>query len=96
MEGRRAKVLAAELVAHVGGAPSAPQRLLIARAVRLVLVIEMLEKRIVEGGEIGDLAGRQLLAWVNTLRLALVALGVERPQQAPKRLADILDMKGAA
>ena len=95
MEARRAKAITAELVDHVGGDPSAPQRLLIARVVRLVLVIEMLERRIVEGGEVADLAGRQLLAWVNTLRLCLAGLGIERPQQLPTKLADVIRVKAA-
>lgn len=65
------------------------QKLLIARAAKLVVVIELLERRLIEEG-IGDLAGRQLLAWVNTLRRTLQVLGVERPQQMPKKLADVL------
>ena len=72
------------------------QRILIARASRLLVTVENLEKQIIEGGEVGDLAGRQVLAWVNSLRRILSLLRIERPQQMPKRLADVLKVKAVA
>jgi hypothetical protein len=96
LEARRERQIVAELTEHVGGAPSTVQRILIARASRLLVTVENLEKQIIEGGEVGDLAGRQVLAWVNSLRQILSLLGIERPQQMPKRLADVLKVKAVA
>ena len=95
LEGRREKEVEAELVAHVGGSPSAVQKILIARAARLTVVIELLERQVVEHGEVADLAGRQILAWIGTLSRILKLLGVERPQQMPQRLADVLKVRAA-
>lgn len=95
LEARREKEVVAELVAHVGGHPSAVQKILIARAARLTVVIELLERQVVEHGEVADLAGRQILAWVGTLSRILKLLGVERPQQMPQRLADVLRTRAA-
>src|SRR5687768_15539098 len=90
LEARREKAIVAELVTHVGGAPTPVQKLLIARAARLAVTTELIERRILESGEVGDLNGRQVLAWTNSLRQVLALLGVERPQQLPKKLADVL------
>ena len=87
-------MILAELTAHVGE-PSAVQTILIARAARLLVKVEMLEKQIIEGGEVGDLASRQVLAWVNTLRQILALLGVKSERQMPKRLADVIRVKVA-
>jgi hypothetical protein len=94
LEARREKVILAELTAHVGAA-STVQRILIARAARLLVTIELLERKIIEGGEVGDLAGRQVLAWVNSLRHILSLLGIERSEQAPARLAEVLKLSEA-
>jgi hypothetical protein len=95
LEGRREKEVEAELVAHVGGSPSAVQKILIARAARLTVTVELMERRLIESGEVGDLNGRQVLAWVNSLRQVLVALGVEKPEAQVPRLADILRARAA-
>jgi hypothetical protein len=89
LEARREKAVAAELTEHVGAQPTVVQKLLIARAARLTVVIETLERQIIEDGKVGDLAGRQVLAWVNSLRQILALLGIGREQQLP-RLADVL------
>jgi hypothetical protein len=90
LEAKRERVIMTELIQHVGGAPSSVQRILIARAARLLIKIELMEKQIIEGGDVGDLAGRQILAWVNSLRQILALLGVKPEQQLPARLADVV------
>ena len=72
------------------------QKLLIARAARLTVVVESLERQVIEDGKIGDLAGRQLLAWVNTLRHILALLGVQRPAAQTPKLAEVLQVTRAA
>ena len=93
--GRTERRVVRELTAHVGGQPSAPERILIARAARLVMVIEMLERRLIEKGEVSDHSGRQILAWVNSLRLIMQALGLERPSQQPASLRSYLGGRAA-
>jgi hypothetical protein len=41
------------------------QDLLIARCARLLIVIGILERRLIETGDIGDLAARQIIAFHN-------------------------------
>jgi hypothetical protein len=95
LEARREREILNELIAHVGGKPSAPQKLLISRAARLAVTIELMERRMLESGEFGDLAGRQVIAWTNSLRMILALLGVERPEQLPARLADVIKVRAA-
>jgi hypothetical protein len=86
LEAKRERQIAAELTAHVGGAPNTVQRILIARASRLLVLIEVMERRMIESGEVGDPAGRQIIAWVNAVRQVLALLGVQQPEQAPVSL----------
>jgi hypothetical protein len=95
LEGRTEKSAIRDLIEHVGGCPSVPQKILIVRAARLLVLTEAMEERMMHGGEIGDWAGRQTLAWINTLRRTLEALGLERAQQQPAKLADVLRVKAA-
>jgi hypothetical protein len=95
LEGKTERRTIRELTRHVGGSPTFPQEVLIGRAARLLVMVELMEKRLIESDELNDFASRQILAWVNTLRRTLEALGLERPQQAPKRLADVLKVKAA-
>jgi hypothetical protein len=90
VEARAERQIIADLTHHVGGQPSAPQRMLIRRAARLAILVGILEKRAIEGGQMGDLAGRQLCAFSNSLRLVLVSIGLDRPEKVPTRLADVI------
>jgi hypothetical protein len=95
LEGKTERRALRELTAHLGGNPTFPQEVLIRRAARLLVMIELMEKRLIESDEMSDFASRQILAWVNTLRRTLEALGLQRPQQVPKKLADVLKVKAA-
>jgi hypothetical protein len=94
VEAKREKAIACELGDHLGGDLSPPQRLLVQRASRLVILIEQIERSIIERRTLSDLGSRQLLALVNSLRLILHELGIERREQAPKRLGDLITVKG--
>jgi hypothetical protein len=82
LEGKTERRTIRELTAHVGGDPTVPQRILIRRAARLLVMVELMEVKLIENDESSDWASRQILAWVNALRLIMVALGLERRQQA--------------
>lgn len=69
---REGKLLAAarvELTAHVGGNPNSVQKVLIERAARLTLYIELMDAEALEAGTMTERNSRQYLAWVNALRL---------------------------
>jgi hypothetical protein len=82
-----------DLTAHLGGDLTPPQQILVETAAKLVVVLDILSVNLVTKGEIGDFASRQILAYVGHLRRILETLGLERPQQMPKRLADVLTIK---
>jgi hypothetical protein len=90
LEARREKALVAELTAHIGGDPSVVQRLLIARAARFAVIVELMERKIIEKGTPGDLEGRQVLAYANSLRQVLAMLGLERASDRPATLKGYL------
>jgi hypothetical protein len=96
LEGKTERRAIRELTAHLGGDPTFPQEVLIRRAARLLVMVEYMERHLIESDEMSDWASRQILAWTNTLRRTLEALGMDRPQLAPKRLADVIRIKGAA
>jgi hypothetical protein len=95
LEGKSERRAIQELTAHVGGNPTFPQEVLIRRAARLLVMVEYMERHLIETDEMSDWASRQMLAWVNTLRRTLEALGMDRPQRAPKRLADLISVRAA-
>ena len=84
------------LVGHVGGAPSAVERALIARAARLALYVELMDERSLPTGQMSERDARQRLAWENTLRRTLVALGLKGAAPKAPSLADYLASKKAA
>ena len=89
LEGKREQEILDELTRHVGR-PSPVQRILIARCARLTVVIELMERRCVEDGEVGDMNSRQLLAWTDALARLLGRLGIKSRAQQPQRLADVI------
>ena len=73
----------ASLTRHVGGAANDVQRVLIERCARLQVFIEAMDARAFEAGTISERDGRQYLAWVNALRLALREVGLKaEPEKA--------------
>jgi hypothetical protein len=84
------------LTEHVG-TPSVVQQMLIRRAARLLIIIGLLERKVIENPdkELGDLACRQLIAFHNAIRLTFQALGMEKGE-APQTLQTYLGGSKAA
>jgi hypothetical protein len=85
------KTVVADLLAHIGDDVTAPQKLIIQaaglKAVRLALLSDKLltdENGLTEGGD------HHALAWLNSLRLDLSALGLERREKPTLNLASYL------
>jgi hypothetical protein len=58
------------------------QRVLIERAARLTLYIELMDAEALEAGTMTERNSRQYLAWVNALRLCLREIGVDEAKPA--------------
>lgn len=91
------KTVVRDLLAHIGDDVTAPQKLIIQsaglKAVRLALLSDKLltdENGLAEGGD------HHALAWLNSLRLDLVALGLERRERPTLTLASYLAKTPAA
>lgn len=84
---REARVLRqgrAELLAHVGGAPSAVQRALIEQACQLRLRLALMDEHFAATGEMTEHDSRAYLAWANSYSRLLGRLGM-KPVIAPTR-----------
>ena len=96
---REAKLLRrvrSELTAHVGGKPSATQRMLIERAATLALHVETLDRKVLQGGVMSEHDSRTYLAWSNSLTRTLRELGLGKPQDVPgNRLQQHIASKAA-
>ncbi len=84
-----------DLVAHVGGAPSATQRAMIERAANLTVRIAIMDRRFAETKQQTEQDSRVYLAWTNTLSKTLRHLGLEGPPAKTKTLQDHLKERGA-
>ena len=82
-EGRLLREHTTDLLDHIGGKPSAPQRRLIALAGNLALQIALMDRRFVEAHAVTEREGRQYLAWANAYRRTLQALGLDQSQRTP-------------
>jgi hypothetical protein len=97
-EGRLVRDTRADLVAHVGGKPSAAERILIERAVQLTLQLALFDRRVAEGRDLDERAMRQYLAWSNGLSRLLRTFGMKGSKATvPARsLAEYVAEKRAA
>jgi hypothetical protein len=69
----------AVLTAHVGGDPSAAEALLIQSAgLKAKRALLLLSEKLLAGGEVGVDGDRRCLAWLNSMRQDLAALGLAR------------------
>jgi hypothetical protein len=79
---RQIREFTATLVQHVGGSPTAAQAVLIREAAIKNAKVAMLVDTILAGQGVDlDCATRTYLAWSNSLRRDLEALGMTRPDQ---------------
>jgi hypothetical protein len=65
-----------DLLEHVGGTPSVPQRMLIERAAVLTLRLAMMDEKILKDPNLRECDSNHAIAWTNALTRTLVALGV--------------------
>ena len=85
------------LVQHVGGTPTPAQAVLIREASLKNAKVVMLADKILEGAEFDlDLASRCYLAWSNSLRHDLAALGLSQPEKQVANLSDFLAKRRSA
>ena len=89
-EGRRLREFRADLVAHVGGTPSATQRALIDRATVLQWHLTQMDAEALAGGVMSGHRRREYLAWDGALRRALVALGLKGAASGAPSKSEIL------
>jgi hypothetical protein len=88
---------ARELEAHIGGEPTPAQRVLIREAAVKNTKLGLLVDRILSGTEPDvDLATRCYLAWSNSLRRDLEALGLRKPEAKVPQLAEFLSAQRRA
>jgi hypothetical protein len=96
---REARYMAArraELVAHVGGNPSASQGMIIERCVWLSLHCALLDAKQTEGGAFTQHDSEVYLAWTGSLTRLLRHLGLHASAAArPRSLADHLDSRAS-
>lgn len=92
IDGRRAEAkllrsVRADLAKHLGGTPSATQRMLIDQAAMLTLRLHLMDRQSLQDAEMSERNGRQYLAWANSLSRLLRQLGLEAsPPPQPKML----------
>jgi hypothetical protein len=86
----------AELVDHVGGAPSATQRALIERAVNPAVRLAVMDERFAETKMQTDHDSRVYLAWCNTLTRTVRSLGLKSTAARTPSLAEYLAAKADA
>lgn len=78
-----------ELMAHIGDA-SAPQRLLVQSAALKATRLMLLSQQLLDGQPPGDGSDHHALAWLNSMRLDLQALGLERKASVMVDLHDYI------
>lgn len=74
-QARLVRAFREELAAHVGGSPSAIQRVLIDRAAVLQLRIALMDRDTLATGAISERNGREYVVWTNSLTRVLAAIG---------------------
>ena len=84
-----------ELMNHLGDA-SAPQRLLVQSAALKATRLALLTDQLLDGEPPSEGSDHHALAWLNSLRLDLQALGLERKGPATIDLATYLKEQAAA
>jgi hypothetical protein len=94
-EGRYLRRVESELSKHVGGKPNFPQKLLIRRAARAMLRLELMDLKMATG-DWTEQDGRVFGGLNNSLRLCLRELGVKSMLEPQMSLADKMALKRAS
>ena len=77
-----------DLIAHLGGQPSAVQMRLIDRAAMLTLHVDLFDRRAIRNGGLSERDSRSYLAYSNSLARTLARLG---PQPAVTRVPSLAE-----
>lgn len=95
-EARLIRAFREELTAHVGGSPSATQRVLIDRAAVLQLRLALMDRTSLTTPGMTEKNGREYVCWTNALTRVLAALGpAVKAAEAPLDLRAHLARKAA-
>ena len=87
--GRVFRQAVADLSAHVGGSPSAAERLIIQSAAVKAVRVYLLSEKLLSGASVDD--DNNTLAWLNSMRQDLTALGLDsRLKDVTPSLTDYL------
>ncbi len=88
--GRVLRTVISDLTDHIGGAPSAAEALIIQSAALKATRLHLLSEKLLAGGDMAEASDHHALAWLNSMRLDLAALGLERRiKDVSPSLADI-------
>jgi hypothetical protein len=87
--GRIMKTVVGELMAHLGDA-TAPQRLIVQSAALKAVRLALLTDNLLAGEPPSEGSDHHALAWMNSMRLDLMALGLERKAPPTLNLAEYL------
>ena len=79
-----------DLVAHVGGNPSATQSAIIEQVCQIRLRLAAMDRQFAETGMLSEHSGRQYLAWANSSARLLTKLGLKGVAERGPTLADHL------
>jgi hypothetical protein len=83
-----------ELTQHLGGKPSATQRILIDRAAALSLRIHLMDRESARsGGMMSERNSRQYLAWSNALSRLMRQIGIKGVAERPATLHDYVAIR---
>ena len=85
----------AELTQHLGGKPSATQRILIDRAAAPSLRIHLMDRESARSGGMSERNGRQYLAWSNSLTRVLNQIGLKSAAERPPSLQEYIAGRAA-
>jgi hypothetical protein len=79
--GRVLKSTVNELMEHLGGTATAPQRLLVQAAALKACRLALLTDNLLDGNPPSDGSDHHALSWLNSMRLDLMALGLTRTER---------------
>ncbi len=83
-EARRLKTIREELAQHLGGKASIVQRMMIERVSILLLRMELMDRKALSEGSLGERDSREYLGWNNAASRMLRTLGLHgAPMPAP-------------
>ncbi len=95
--GRLFRTTVNDLSAQIGGDPSPAQALLIQAAALKAARLYLLSEKLLNGGDLSEGSDHSALAWLNSMRLDLSALGLERRiRDSGPSLQDIIRQHEAA